>query len=571
MSQLVEVLEHPIDESLRSKSQSNQWKSDESAKGKQSLALTAEAPPKPVVLTKMLVTVLEQDEEHFRRAFPVETPIRIGRASDCHIVLPSQHVSRHHLTLKMISAGLELGDSSRGGTLIGKKHRLLGKTTTLSEHRHDLMVGPYRILVRLARAEGESKEQRREIHARLLEKLNLRGHKIGHEISQQLRVDVRTALNEIVAEPEMQVRAEDRKRVAAELENEVLGLGPLEALLADPLVSEIMVVDAKTIYAERSGKLELTGRHFTDCEAVRSTIERIVAPLGRRIDESSPLVDARLKDGSRVNAVIPPLALRGPCITIRKFPARKMTMTHLVEQGSLCSRMARFLERSVALKKNIVISGGTGSGKTTLLNILSASIGRDERIVTVEDAAELSLAQSHVVGLESKPPNLEGRGEFTIRDLVKNALRMRPDRIVVGECRGGEALDMLQAMNTGHEGSMTTTHANDPRQAVSRLETLCLMAGLDLPLGPIRRQIAQSIDLIIQQARLGDGSRRVTSIVEVIGLDDEGHVELRELFRWDRDFVDGNLHGGRHVASGFMPSYLAALRKHFGAEKGGLF
>src|SRR5690606_32233852 len=251
-----------------------------------------------------------------------------------------------------------------------------------------------------------------------------------------LQKEVEDALTKIVADEALQVPRGDRRRWVIELRDEALGLGPLEALLADEKVSEIMVVDPQTIYAERAGRLELTGRAFTDAEAVRSAIERIVTPLGRRIDESSPLVDARLPDGSRVNAVIPPLALRGPCITIRKFPSHRLTMNDLVQKSSLSQRMARFLERSVALKKNIVISGGTGSGKTTLLNVLSGSIGHSERVVTIEDAAELQLSQAHVVGLESRPPNLEGRGEFTIRDLLKNALRMRPDRIVVGECRG---------------------------------------------------------------------------------------------------------------------------------------
>jgi pilus assembly protein CpaF len=286
-------------------------------------------------------------------------------------------------------------------------------------------------------------------------------------------------------------------------------------------------------------------------------LERIVTPLGRRIDESNPIVDARLPDGSRVNAVIPPLALRGPCITIRKFPTERLTLDKLVSFGSLTQQMATFLERCVRVRANVVIAGGTGSGKTTLLNVLSAAIPEHERVVTIEDAAELRLAQPHVVALESRPPNMEGAGAITIRDLVKNALRMRPDRIVVGECRGGEALDMLQAMNTGHEGSMTTTHANSPGEAVQRLETLCLMSGLDLPMQAVRRQIASSVDLLVQQARFADGSRRITHITEVVGLDPSGELELRDIFLYKHTATDaGGKVQGKFAPSGYIPSFV---------------
>jgi pilus assembly protein CpaF len=302
---------------------------------------------------------------------------------------------------------------------------------------------------------------------------------------------------------------------------------------------------------------------------VRAAIERIVTPLGRRIDESTPLVDARLKDGSRVNAVIPPLALRGACITIRKFAKNPLRVEDLIRFGSLNERMARFLTRAVRIRKNIVISGGTGSGKTTLLNVLSGAIPEDERVVTIEDAAELQLAQPHVVSLESRPPNLEGKGAYTIRDLVRNALRMRPDRIVVGECRGSEAIDMLQAMNTGHEGSMTTTHANSPREAVARIETLCLMAGVDLPVRAIRSQIASSVHLIVQQSRLSDGSRRVTAVSEVVGIDDDGDVELNEIFSFVRLSTagDGKI-TGEYRASGYLPSFVDELIAHNVAPDG---
>ena len=302
----------------------------------------------------------------------------------------------------------------------------------------------------------------------------------------------------------------------------------------------------------------LSETRFTDDERVRAVIERIVTPLGRRIDESSPLVDARLKDGSRVNAVIKPIALRGSCITIRKFAKVPLTLEKLISYGSLTERMGRFLTRCVHAKKNIVISGGTGSGKTTLLNVLSGAIPPDERIVTIEDAAELQLKQPHVVSMETRPANLEGRGEYTIRDLVKNALRMRPDRIVVGECRGGEALDMLQAMNTGHDGSLTTTHANSPEEAISRLETLVLMAGLELPMRAIREQIASSVQIIVQQSRLSDGSRRVTAISEIIGIDrSTTEIELRPIFQYVRTGTSakGKVEG-EFRATGYLPSFL---------------
>ena len=318
-----------------------------------------------------------------------------------------------------------------------------------------------------------------------------------------------------------------------------------------------MVVDADTIYVEQRGKLTQSTARFTDDERARACIERIVTPLGRRIDESSPLVDARLKDGSRVNAVIRPIALRGTCITIRKFSGTPITAERLVELGAMTEQMLRFLKRSVVAKKNIVISGGTGSGKTTLLNALSASIPADERIVTIEDAAELKLPQPHVVSLETRPPNMEGKGELSMRHLVKNALRMRPDRIMLGECRGGEALDMLQAMNTGHEGSMTTTHANTPREGVTRLETLALMGGLDLPQSAIREQIASSVHLFVQASRLSDGTRRVTSITEVIGLDDDGFISLRPIFEFVRTGTgpDGKVLGDFR-ATGYLPAFL---------------
>jgi pilus assembly protein CpaF len=413
------------------------------------------------------------------------------------------------------------------------------------------------------RSEDEARRNevalRREIHKLLLEHLDLATIDATKLDDPSMRPKVLNALRRIVASMEARIPPEiERDTLIGELADEALGLGPLERFLSDNTVTEIMVVDPNTIYIEQGGKITLSQTRFTDDERVRAVIERIVTPLGRRIDESSPLVDARLKDGSRVNAVIRPIALRGSCITIRKFSKVPLTLEKLVGFGSITERMGRFLTRCVHAKKNIVISGGTGSGKTTLLNVLSGAIPADERIVTIEDAAELQLKQPHVVSMETRPANLEGRGEYTIRDLVKNALRMRPDRIVVGECRGGEALDMLQAMNTGHDGSLTTTHANSPHEAISRLETLVLMAGVDLPLRAIRDQIASAVHLIVQQSRLSDGSRKITAISEVVGIDSAtSDIELRPIFQFVRTGTGprGEVEG-EFRATGYLPSFL---------------
>jgi pilus assembly protein CpaF len=406
-----------------------------------------------------------------------------------------------------------------------------------------------------------SVELRRRIHRMLLDNLDLAALDRSKMGDSQMRPKVRDALKRIVAQLASEIPpGTDQERLIQEISDEALGLGPLEQFLADGTISEIMVVDPQTIFVERRGKLQRADARFTDDEAVRSCIERIVTPLGRRIDESTPLVDARLKDGSRVNAVIRPLSIKGACITIRKFSKTPLTLQNLIEFGALTEQMARFLTRSVIAKKNIVISGGTGSGKTTTLNVLSSAIPKEERIVTIEDAAELQLNQPHVVSLESRPANMEGKGEYTIRDLVKNALRMRPDRIVVGECRGGECLDMLQAMNTGHDGSLTTTHANSPREAINRLEVLALMSGIDLPARAIREQIANSVHLVVQQSRFSDGSRRIVSIAEVVGMDDNYEIQLRPIFEFQRSGIgaDGTVLG-EYRATGYLPSYLDAF------------
>jgi len=328
-----------------------------------------------------------------------------------------------------------------------------------------------------------------------------------------------------------------KERLVKEVFEEVFGLGPVQPFLEDPQVSEIMINGAKRVYVEKQGLIYKTEVSFANDQQVLNLIERVVRPLGRRIDADHPAVDARLPDGSRFNAVIPPVAIDGPSVTIRKFSRERLTVEKLIEFGSLTVAVAEFLQACVVARLNIVISGGTGSGKTTLLNILSGYIPERERIVTIEDAAELQLHQEHVVRLETKPPDLEGKGEVRIRDLVRNALRMRPDRIVVGECRGGEALDMLQAMNTGHDGSLTTIHANTPRDALSRLETLALMAGMDLPLRIVREQIASAVDLIIQVSRLRDGSRKVTQVTEVVGMEGDTIV-LTDIFKFTENGSD---------------------------------
>lgn len=352
----------------------------------------------------------------------------------------------------------------------------------------------------------------------------------------------------------------ERQRIVQEVMDEILGYGPISPLLQDPSVNEIMVNGPKQVYVERHGKLESVGVVFNDDAHVMHIIEKIVAPLGRRIDESQPMVDARLPDGSRVNAIIPPLALKGPTLTIRKFSEEPFQVGDLIRFSTLTPEMARFLEACVKGRLNIVVSGGTGSGKTTTLGVLSAYIPADERIITIEDAAELQLQQSHVVTLETRPANIEGKGAVTIRDLVRNALRMRPERIIVGEVRSGEALDMLQAMNTGHDGSLTTGHANSPRDMLSRLETMVLMAGMELPVRAIREQIASAIDVIVQQNRLRDGSRRITHVTEVLGMEGDVIV-LQDIFRFEQIGVDQQGKAlGAFRATGVRPHFMERLK-----------
>jgi pilus assembly protein CpaF len=376
--------------------------------------------------------------------------------------------------------------------------------------------------------------------------------------TEEVRRTIQGLFEQILTEENIVLSRPERARLFEQIAAEILGLGPLQSLLEDDTITEIMVNGPKNIYIERKGKLHRVPVTFESNEHLMRIIDRIVAPLGRRIDESSPYVDARLQDGSRVNAVIPPISLVGPVLTIRKFSKNPISVEQMIQFGSITTEAVQFLKACVEARLNIIISGGTGSGKTTLLNVLSGFIPSDERILTIENAAELQLRQEHVVTLESRPPNIEGRGEITIRDLVINALRMRPERIIVGECRGGETLDMLQAMNTGHDGSMTTAHANTPRDALSRIETMCLMAGMDLPIRAIREQMASAVDLICQQERMRDGTRKVTTITEVSGM--EGDViTMTDLFVFEQTGMENGRIMGRMRPTGLRPKFMDKL------------
>ncbi|MCK9511639.1 MAG: Flp pilus assembly complex ATPase component TadA [Pigmentiphaga sp.] len=532
------------------------------------------------------------------REMVARAPVWIGRGEDCAVRLRQWRVARRHACLSVVDGRVAIEDA---GSLLGTEvngRRISECSALLAED--DILIGGARLRVALAppsaspapakpsvadagapatappaapmatpkpkaddpaareaapqpmgsAIEAEALRWRQRLQARLVEAMDLRRRDIAGMSDAALRAEADRLLESLVAEAAADLPPGiDTRSLRREVLDEAVGLGPLERLLADPTVSEIMVNRHDEVFIERAGRLMRHPAGFSSERSVQAILQRIVAPLGRRIDEASPMVDARLADGSRVNAVIAPIALRGASLTIRKFPARRLQLDDLLRAGAMDAAMASVLRCCVRERLNVVVSGGTGAGKTTLLNVLSGFIPPGERIVTIEDAAELRLQHEHLVSLEARPANLEGRGVVTIRDLVRNALRMRPDRIIVGECRGAEALDMLQAMNTGHEGSLTTLHANTPRDALARLETMILMAGMELPLAAVREQIASSIDVIVQQARDAGGVRRVTAIVEVVGLE-SGRFQLQEWFRYEP------AHGGSFVGTGLLPSFL---------------
>ena len=520
-----------------------------------------------------------------------ETSAVIGKGRECRLQLPGWKVGREHARIYRTKSGLFIQDLGQffGTSVNGVRVHQHGPLA--ADDR--IVVGPFTLIVAdqlqptpagapaahaadttqvnapqpMAAAAGPgtrtaaTPEQywRRRIHEALLDAIDLRRRDLVRMSDDELRAEAESLLVELIDKETALPDGIDRDSLRRDVLNEAVGLGPLDELLADEAISEIMVNRHDEIFLERHGRLERHPGSFTSERAVMGIIERIVTPIGRRIDEASPMVDARLKDGSRVNAIIPPLAIKGPALTIRKFGRKLFSHADLVALGAMSAQMAEFLRVCVQQRRNVLISGGTGSGKTTLLNVLSNFIPDGERIITIEDAAELRLAHANLISLEARPPNAEGRGQVAIRDLVKNALRMRPDRIVVGECRGGEALDMLQAMNTGHDGSLTTLHANSPRDALARLETLVLMAGMDLPLTAIRDQIASAIDIVIQQARMPDGRRVITGIVEVAGIE-SGRIQMQELFRHDTLGRDGEGRViGRFTGCNAVPAFYETL------------
>lgn len=527
-------------------------------------------------------------EVTYRDGKPVEkltctsTWCELGKARSGLVRLRGWKVAPVHARIEHSLAGLFVEDVSRGNE-VRVNDQVISRHGPLAPE-DVITIGGYLVRVRALQQDDESDlpipdievpessassdeqdryqaymEWARFIQGELFRALDLRRMSLDSLNQEQVRTTLSALIDEILLQIGGRLPELDADVLRKIVLDEATGLGPLEDLIADQTVSEIMVNAYDDIYVERAGRLEKTLISFSSNAAVLSTIERIISPLGRRIDESSPMVDARLKDGSRVNAIIPPLALRGPCLTIRKFSDQKLTTDDLLNYGSINPAMVDFLRTAVEQHLNIVVSGGTGSGKTTLLNILSNFIPLEERVVTVEDAAELKLVQPHVVSLEARPANMEGKGQVTIRDLVRNCLRMRPDRIVVGECRGGEALDMLQAMNTGHDGSLTTGHANSPRDMLRRLEVMVLMAGMDLPVQAIREQIASAVQLIVQQTRFGDGSRRITSITEITGIE-QTTIQLNEIFRFQQTgFDDNGRVTGKFMATGLVPEFYEAL------------
>ena len=518
----------------------------------------------------------------------------IGSGEECHIRLPRADISRRHAQLIVSEHAIALMDmGSRNGTTLGdgtalyphQPYQLEGAVNVIRISKSELVItrqeekkpsAPSEDFGALSKGDipllevsgipvkfrPMAMEIKKQAHQEMLARLNLKKLALSGISPEALREQAIAAAKEILSQltielpPGLSINI-----IEQELVNEAVGLGPLESLIAMDDISEIMVNGPHQIFVEKKGVLYKTDASFADDNQVLSAIERIVAPLGRRIDESSPMVDARLPDGSRVNAIIPPLSLVGPSITIRKFSRTPLEAKDLVRFGSISPEMVRFLATCVAVRKNILISGGTGSGKTTLLNVLSNFLPNRERIVTIEDAAELQLRQEHLVRLESRPPNIEGRGAISIRDLVRNSLRMRPDRIVVGECRGGEALDMLQAMNTGHDGSLTTIHANTPRDALARLETLVLMAGFDLPLRAIREQIASAIHIVVQISRERDGSRKVVNISEITKMEGD-IITMQDIFTFRQTGWNAeNKIEGVFEPTGSIPTFMEEIER----------
>jgi pilus assembly protein CpaF len=571
--------------------------------------------PEPVLLTVRREGVAD-------RVFRLERGVfAVGSDEECDIRLPGPAVKWRHAVLRLTPQGAMVEDLAGDGTTVVNGEPLRGGRAETRSGR-PIVIGPYQFFVGTApsspsapapastvapapapeppvsptpappppapppepspvpmpaptpapappppvdpaRKEEEHRLRsvRRQIQEELLRRLDIKRLAAGRIDEKDLRRRAQEQIGEIIVDVRDKLPPGlDPSKLAKEVYDEAIGLGPLEELLADADVTEVMVNGFDRVYVERAGKLHLTGKTFLNDDSVLAVIERIVSPIGRRIDESQPYVDARLPDGSRVNAIIHPLSLTGPCLTIRKFSKTPFTVDDLVRFGTWTKEMAGFIEACVRLRKNIVISGGTGSGKTSLLNVVSGFIPADERIVTIEDAAELRMGQPHVIRLEARPPNIEGRGAITIRDLVRNALRMRPDRIVVGECRGGEALDMLQAMNTGHDGSLTTVHANTPRDVISRLETMVLMSGMDLPLRAIREQIGAAIHLIVHEARFSDGTRKVSRVSEIVGLEGD-QVTMQDIFTFEQSGLaeDGRVQGELRP-TGSVPTFVEDMR-----------
>ena len=533
----------------------------------------------------------------------------IGSSSSCHIPLDIAGISRRHAQLIISDNRITIMDlGSSNGTRINNKESIFPNTLTDISGGAKIQIGKAEITIAPLQMPKSEKtdsaadaapppvstgtmekysstpekaaipvmqvsafppalrpvlqEIKHQAHRELLVRMNLKKMALSGISGDELTKKAQQVISEILSQLTIPLPGEESlKQLEKELLQEAIGLGPLEPLIARDDITEIMVNGPDQIYVEKQGVIYRTDTEFADDSQVISAIERIVAPLGRRIDESSPMVDARLADGSRVNAIIPPLSLTGPTITIRKFSKKPFQAADLIRFGSISDEMMRFLSVCIAIRKNIIISGGTGSGKTTLLNVLSSFLPNRERIVTIEDAAELQLHQEHLVRLESRPPNIEGRGAVTIRDLVRNALRMRPDRIVVGECRGGEALDMLQAMNTGHDGSLTTVHANTPRDALARLETLVLMAGFDLPLRAIREQIASAINIVVQISRGRDGSRKVVNISEITKMEGD-IITMQDIFTYHHTGWDENGRMvGKYKPTGNIPSFMEDITR----------